>query len=1049
MCNYISSATVLPGIKSDHSIINLNLSTNNNKRGRGFWKFNSQLLHDSLYIEKVKSLINKLQTELSHIEDKGLKWDFMKCEIRGLTLVHSFAKNKTKREYLKKLNDKLEVLHDQLSENASDDILTEYEQIKGELENIELEEARGAIIRSKTKWAEAGEKNTKYFLNLEKRNAINKTIIRLENEQGVLIEKQQNILPECKNFFHNLYTERNYNTNNEDIDKTFFCEQHPTLLNEDKDYCEGVLTIDECTKAIKDMKNGKSPGCDGLTVDWYKFFWSDIKAFVLDSLNYAYIKGELSVDQRRGIITLIPKQGKSRIILKNWRPISLLNTDYKILTKGLASRLKKVLPSIIDHDQTGFLEGRYIGENIRTISDLIDYTSLKDMPGIILLIDFEKAFDTVSWNYIIKCLKYFNFGDSFIHWVTVLYNNIESTIINNGHTSEYFSLSRGIRQGCPISPYLFIIAVEVFAISIRANKNIKGINVGSVEQKISQLADDTTLTLLDILSVKASLTCLQDFHIISGLLVNMDKTLAKGIGSLIDFVPDDDCGIRWTTGPLTTLGVTISNDLKVIEKHNFYPRLQTMRDTLNIWFSRNLSLNGKVTILKSLALPKIQYAASCLPITPDIIQDTEKILSNFLWNTKRPKVKKNVIIQSIEDGGIKAPDFTSMVKANRVSWVKRLLSSKGKWTAILSDLIKPISLDHFLQTNLSDDDIACIPILFYRQILKYWNEIKVKPKNPNQFMEEILWDNKYIQTVSKIKKKDKKHSIFDPKLYKAGVTRVKDLLDKNGKILDFNAFTVKFNIKCNILHYYKITKAIPVNWLNEIEKYVQVNQLTTISETHCLKITCNDLTVDIHKALTKTICNCFIKLKYETPSALKKWENIYDPSPDWKDIFKLPYVSTRETQLQALQYRIVHRFLPCKKWLCDISIVNSNKCDVCDSEDTIEHYIFQCNPVRIFWSKIEQWWNSTSTCPVVLTEKHILFGIYYDLKYFVAINYIILCGKMYIYRQKMNEKIICFNYFLNELKFKLDIEKTICETKNTLSHFNKRWDTILKSLEHI
>ena len=129
--------------------------------------------------------------------------------------------------------------------------------------------------------------------------------------------------------------------------------------------------------------------------------------------------------------------------------------------------------------------------------------------------------------------------------------------------------------------------------------------------------------------------------------------------------------------------------------------------------------------------------------------------------------------------------------------------------------------------------------------------------------------------------------------------------------------------------------------------------------------------------------------------------------------------------------------------------MNSNKCDICDSEDTIEHYIFQCNPVRIFWSKIEQWWNSTSTYPVVLTEKHILFGIYYDLKYFVAINYIILLGKMYIYRQKMNEKIICFNYFLNELKFKLDIEKTICETKNTLSLFNKRWDTILKSLQHI
>ncbi len=180
-------------------------------------------------------------------------------------------------------------------------------------------------------------------------------------------------------------------------------------------------------------------------------------------------------------------------------------------------RLKKVLPSTIDSDQTGFLEGRYIGENIRTIADLIEYTSLKDMPGILLLIDFEKAFDTVKWSYIIKCLKYFNFGDSFIHWVKVLYNKIESTVIKNGYTSDHFRLFRGIRQGYPISPYLFIIVVEVLAISIRANKNIRGIQDESTELKISQLADDTTLVLLDILLVKCSLKCLKkNYRIVKG-----------------------------------------------------------------------------------------------------------------------------------------------------------------------------------------------------------------------------------------------------------------------------------------------------------------------------------------------------------------------------------------------------------------------------------------------------------------------------------------------------------------------------------------------------
>ena len=120
------------------------------------------------------------------------------------------------------------------------------------------------------------------------------------------------------------------------------------------------------------MKNGKSPGSDGFTAEFYKFFWIDIKYLVLDSLNYAFHNGELSIDQKRGIITLIPKKDKERILIKNWRPISLLNTDYKLLTKCLSFRLQSVPPNIIDNDQTGFLKDRYIGENIRTIADLIE-----------------------------------------------------------------------------------------------------------------------------------------------------------------------------------------------------------------------------------------------------------------------------------------------------------------------------------------------------------------------------------------------------------------------------------------------------------------------------------------------------------------------------------------------------------------------------------------------------------------------------------------------------------------------------------------------------
>ncbi len=199
-----------------------------------------------------------------------------------------------------------------------------------------------------------------------------------------------------------------------------------------------------------------------------------------------------------------------------------------------------------------------------------------------------------------------------------------------------------------------------------------------------------------------------------------------------------------------------------------------MSETLNVSTCRKLSINGKVTIPKSLALPKIHYAVSCLAITNEIVKETDKLVLNFLWNRKWPKVKGNVIIPAIEDGGIKVPDFKSIFKANRVSWVKHLLTSKGKWKNILQSLIQTFLLDHFLQTNLSKEDIAYIPISFYQQVLTSWNKTKVQPNNPIHYTQEKLWDNEYIQTP---RETNNKKSIFCPKLYKTGVLRIRNLLD--------------------------------------------------------------------------------------------------------------------------------------------------------------------------------------------------------------------------------------------------------------------------------
>ena len=207
---------------------------------------------------------------------------------------------------------------------------------------------------------------------------------------------------------------------------------------------------------------------------------------MLNSVNYSYITETLSITQRQGIITVIPKRDKDLLLVKNWRPISLLNVDYKLIAKCIATRIKTVLPSIIHEDQSGFLKNKYIGENLIRTINLIEYSQRNNLNTCLTTIDFEKAFYFLEKSYIAYCLKFFKFGPNIIKWIKILYNQVSSCVINNGHFTPFFPIDRGVRQGCPLSPYIFIIAVESLAIRIRNNDNIKGIEISGFNPKICQ-----------------------------------------------------------------------------------------------------------------------------------------------------------------------------------------------------------------------------------------------------------------------------------------------------------------------------------------------------------------------------------------------------------------------------------------------------------------------------------------------------------------------------------------------------------------------------------
>ena len=290
--------------------------------------------------------------------------------------------------------------------------------------------------------------------------------------------------------------------------------------------------------------------------------------------------------------------------MKNWRPISLLNNDYKIAAKALAVRLEKVLPTIISSSQTGYIRGRFIGESIRMIPDFMSFTKAKNIPGLVVFLDFEKAFDSIELKYLQKSLEVFNFGPQLGKWITVLYNGISSCVLNNGFAKKHFNLGRGVRQGCPLSGILFIIGTEILSNAIKRSNEIKGIPINEVHTvKISQYADDTTIFVKDIQSVHNLFHLLSQFESCSGLKINQSKSELLRLGSLRNR-KDSVLSLKCSDEPIYALGVYFSYNEELVTKMNFFDKLSPLQKLLNIWSSRDISIYGRINIVKTLTISK-------------------------------------------------------------------------------------------------------------------------------------------------------------------------------------------------------------------------------------------------------------------------------------------------------------------------------------------------------------------------------------------------------------------------------------------------------------
>ena len=342
--DYVTETGIIPPHKtcSDHGIPYVKIKGFGiPSRGPGLWKLNNQLLTDSDYVSEmgvnIPKWLNEASTDLPN--NIGGQWGFLKHKCGEFSRNYGAKLKKAKNLIKSELEKELKTL----SENLNETNKTQYKKLQDQLNEFIEQDIQGLILRSLCEDYEQGEKCSNYFFSLEKYKARQKTINRVKVADGSFSSDSKTILQECRAFYKNLYS-KNENVNTNSFEEFITRVPVPKLTAQQNSFCESNITLGELFKTLKSFSKNKSPGIDGLTVDFYVTFWEQLKHMLLLVYEKSFSAGILPECLRTGVITLIEKKGKDRLDIANWRPITLLNADYKLLTKTLGQRLKKVLP---------------------------------------------------------------------------------------------------------------------------------------------------------------------------------------------------------------------------------------------------------------------------------------------------------------------------------------------------------------------------------------------------------------------------------------------------------------------------------------------------------------------------------------------------------------------------------------------------------------------------------------------------------------------------------------------------------------------------------
>lgn len=663
----VKSTDIHPVSFSDHELYVVTLRVNDSeeriKWGTGMWKYNSRILDNQDNMTKFREIWNEHKTTKWQYENIGQYWEKSKQLAKKVLISMASEMKRCEDSEEKQLTSELKAEH--ANPNSC---TTKIRELKAQLRSLEEIRMEGAAIRNKVDWATKGEKCTKFFFSLEKRKTNNRQIESLINDQGNELSEKYDVLNFTENFYQKRFTKTEIDpTKMEELINTIT----RTLTNNENEPLNVPFTMEELENTFRNMKPNKSPGGDGFTPEFYRQTWDLVARDLLDTMNHIFLSSEIPLSMTQGVITLIYKKG-DRKMLNNWRPICLLNTDYKAMSRMIAARFDPLLPQLISSDQTCGIRLRNIADSLICLQDTYDYCAQFNRKCAFYALDFFGAFDLCDHTYMLRVLEKINVGSRMLRLLETIMTNMYTSVMVNGARTRYFRITRSTRQGDPCSMFEFLLAAEPLGNLFRGDPNLHPVKLPNQRPKyLISYADDNTVLSTNAGDYGRVKAITDIFCAGSGAQLNDQKTEILLVGP-------------WTENEKRKLPtVNIKSNIKILgtwfgpdaEQQNREHIISKIDTEIENWENMRLSLQGKLLIINVKILSQIYHVIRVTGMSRKLRDGIQKRITKFTWHPRKMcSIAYKTLQNSVDTGGLNFPNLENInaaILVERISKIKR------------------------------------------------------------------------------------------------------------------------------------------------------------------------------------------------------------------------------------------------------------------------------------------------------------------------------------------------------------------------------------------